>query len=336
MLHLDDDDTDYVFGASDSQGELTNPTRETVLADTGELSAGIYLIRVSGGASANAQFQLQHRNAANDANVGANAHIAAVLADSPDVYWRLNELSGLSAADASGNGVTGTIAASGVTYGAPSRMAGEKGALTFDGVAGKVTRASPGVIPNAAIFTVGLWVNIASLVAAKTAVYQAGTMIVVGTDGTVTATADSGAGSTSIASGAGAVVIDTWYHIMFISTGAQLELYIDGASAATPVASTRVAAIGETRVGQAAAAFQAFTADEVAVYPTALTAARVLVHYNAAIGNSRPHVVGFYSLADFPFALEGFYRVYENERIRLVPDADITGTAWVHVLAWRT
>lgn len=54
----------------DSQGEKTNPTTSTVLADTGALTyPGVYEFLVVASASAAAQMQVQHRNVANDAVV---------------------------------------------------------------------------------------------------------------------------------------------------------------------------------------------------------------------------------------------------------------------------
>ena len=52
----------------DSQGEQTNPTTATVMADTGAITLpGFYEVIVTASASADAQFQLQHRDAANTA-----------------------------------------------------------------------------------------------------------------------------------------------------------------------------------------------------------------------------------------------------------------------------
>src|SRR3990167_6757236 len=50
----------------DSQGEKTDPTTATVMADTGALDAGTYDVLALVSASANAQLQLQHLNVAND------------------------------------------------------------------------------------------------------------------------------------------------------------------------------------------------------------------------------------------------------------------------------
>lgn len=48
---------------------FTNPTDQTLLVDTGALPAGDYLVAVNGAASADEVFDVQHRNAANSANV---------------------------------------------------------------------------------------------------------------------------------------------------------------------------------------------------------------------------------------------------------------------------
>lgn len=56
----------------DSQGEQTNPTAGTVMADSGAVPfGGPYEARIIINASAAAQFQVQRRNTANGANVGA-------------------------------------------------------------------------------------------------------------------------------------------------------------------------------------------------------------------------------------------------------------------------
>src|SRR5439155_683557 len=47
----------------------------------------------------------------------AASYSQTVLGDSPLVYYRLDETSGSTAADSSGNGRTGAYAASGITYG---------------------------------------------------------------------------------------------------------------------------------------------------------------------------------------------------------------------------
>ena len=56
-----------------SNGEQTNTTTATVLADTGALTpnGGRFVVWVTFATDANAQFDIQRRNAANAANVGS-------------------------------------------------------------------------------------------------------------------------------------------------------------------------------------------------------------------------------------------------------------------------
>ena len=63
----------------DSAGEQTNPTTSTVMADTGHRAlftggTGFYEVLCAASTTANAQFQLEVRNRANDATVG-DAHV---------------------------------------------------------------------------------------------------------------------------------------------------------------------------------------------------------------------------------------------------------------------
>jgi hypothetical protein len=53
------------------EGIKADPTANTVMADTGTLPMGLYEMRIFAGADALAKFQIQRRNAANGANVGA-------------------------------------------------------------------------------------------------------------------------------------------------------------------------------------------------------------------------------------------------------------------------
>lgn len=70
----------------DSTGEQTNPTAAgAALADSGNLTPGQYEARVTLSASANAQFSVQHRNVADDANLDDPA-VIYILANSSGQY----------------------------------------------------------------------------------------------------------------------------------------------------------------------------------------------------------------------------------------------------------
>ena len=64
-------DTYHGSGFWTSGSILTNPIATTVLVDTGALSAGRYLFSVSAESDVAWIYDIQHRNAANGANVAA-------------------------------------------------------------------------------------------------------------------------------------------------------------------------------------------------------------------------------------------------------------------------
>jgi len=63
----------------DSQGASVNPTTATVLCDTGALTGGIYSAIVIATSTVDTQFAMQHRDAANAANVD-DVQVFTVLA----------------------------------------------------------------------------------------------------------------------------------------------------------------------------------------------------------------------------------------------------------------
>ncbi len=63
-----------------------------------------------------------------------------LLSYNPSLWWKLDESSGTTAADSSGNGNDGTYSGTGITYGVSGPIAGET-AVTLDGIAGAVTSA---------------------------------------------------------------------------------------------------------------------------------------------------------------------------------------------------
>lgn len=93
-------------------------------------------------------------------NAYASSYSTAVLADSPTAYWRLGEASGTSAADASGNGHTGTLAGT-VTLGTTGAIIGDSDkAMTFDGSSGVISTTLAMPTQN---YTVEFWDNPAAL-----------------------------------------------------------------------------------------------------------------------------------------------------------------------------
>src|SRR5579872_137286 len=53
------------------------------------------------------------------------SYSSTILADAPQAWYRLNEASGLVAADSSGNGYNATLPATGITYSQPGAIVGD-------------------------------------------------------------------------------------------------------------------------------------------------------------------------------------------------------------------
>ena len=80
--------------------------------------------------------------------LATTAYASAVLADNPTVFYRLDESAGTTATDSSGNGHDGSIASSGITYGvtgptADSSDSGETGISDDGSVVGVTASDSP-------------------------------------------------------------------------------------------------------------------------------------------------------------------------------------------------
>jgi hypothetical protein len=226
----------------------------------------------------------------------ATTYASSVLASGPVAYYRLGEGSGQTAADSSGRGQLGaydqaTLGVAGAVGGDPDGAVGANGGCC-------VARVAPsGVLPQGnAARSVEAWVKPAdgygrylagwgtAAVDRAFSVYVQGNLIVVvgyGDDRTFTA------GHTT-ADGA-------WHHVVVTYDGTTLAAYLDG----QPIGSHRFAAALNTlnRSGlvigadfQGSAPFYG-SLDELAVYPTALTASQVAAHFTAS-GRPAPTTTG--------------------------------------------
>jgi hypothetical protein len=217
------------------------------------------------------------------------SYSASVLGDSPSYYWRLGETSGTSAADASGNNRPGTYV-NGVVLNQPGALTGDANrAVTLDGTNDRVGRNPAAGISGTAIST-DLWLKTsnttkeAGIVSYATSgsteefhlrdprsldVYVKGTMVSTG------------------------VVLNDglWHHlaVTWTSSGGALRVYKDGALAfsGTVRSGASLTANGALVLGQdqdsvngGFSSGQSFLGqlDEVALYPSALSQARVQAH----------------------------------------------------------
>jgi galactose oxidase len=86
----------------------------------------------------------------------ADGYGQAVYSAGPSAYWPLNDASGPTAADLSGNGDTANYSATGIGYGAPSPVEGASGTgVTLDGASGQVVASQP--ISNPTTYSEEMW-----------------------------------------------------------------------------------------------------------------------------------------------------------------------------------
>jgi hypothetical protein len=213
--------------------------------------------------------------------------------DSPVSYWRLDETSGTSATDSTG-GRTGTYTG-GYTLnqtGALSDVADK--AVTFNGTTGYVAVPYAAAL-NPAQFTLEAWAKPTGgsgtwrLVASSWTHPSGYQGYWVGIDSSNRWTAHLGDGVNPEAKADGpSAVLNTWTHLVETYDGATLKFYVNStlvASTATtrysPNTSPTQFDIGAEYFNGAQTSFFLGSIDEVSVYNSALTAAKIRSHYNA-------------------------------------------------------
>jgi len=232
-----------------------------------------------------------------------SAYAPTVTADSPAVYWRLGETSGQGAQDSSGNFRTGVYTGT-IGLGVPGTTGDGNTAVSLNG--GYIT--SGYLQNNVTAYTDEAWVKTTDAGLTRAVIQDRGptpgngkslTLSIGGVPGGGGVPGDVSFGvdgdGTFIGRYTSATVNDgQWHHLVgtwsapsgtAVGPG-QFAIYIDG----VPVSSTAVTigsatspltGAGGTRVGQSEAWGSVLngSVDDVAVYPTALSAARVAAHF---------------------------------------------------------
>jgi subtilisin len=221
-----------------------------------------------------------------------------LLADQPAGFWRLGESAGGVAADASGNGLAGTYG-SGITLGQPGAVSGDS-AAAFAG--GTLTLPTSAALDLRSAFSVEAWVK-PSVAGQSGGVLEKTVAGVVNTQYSLFL--ESGLAKFRLRNAGGALVtvsgpapaVGSWTHLVGTFDGSTLRLYVNGALAASAPSAAASGGSGVTVVGRLGSNIYYFsgTIDEVAVYPTALSASRVRAHYLGSAALQvvvRPSVVG--------------------------------------------
>ncbi|KKN83862.1 hypothetical protein LCGC14_0295150 [marine sediment metagenome] len=211
-----------------------------------------------------------------------------IIDDTPGGFWRLGDASG-DLADSSGNGNTGSPNG-GITYGVTGTITGDSDdAITLNGTTGYISATDKASLDlGDGPFTLEAWIKKAAdgsfmtIIAKGSGAYQlrmsdANTLQLLRENTSILVS------STSTTTGTG------WHHVVATKTGATVLLYIDGVDVTGAVTNdTMVDTNDDFHIGRRVAASDEFfngSLDEVAVYPTVLTATQVLEHYNAGVGD---------------------------------------------------
>ena len=199
-------------------------------------------------------------------------------------YWKFDDGSGSTAADSSGNGNTGTLVNT-PTW-TTGQIGGGIGVVNTSSQYINLNNPSTYDLTSTGQMTISAWVKSGSSIINSTlGILKRGATNTVNAPDQYALTssntrwrfmAGNGTTYTEVFGPSGGLVANTWYHLTGVIDAANLSLYIDGVSAATPVArpagSPPVAV--STFIGAMMAGGNAWdgTIDEVRIYNRALSA----------------------------------------------------------------
>ncbi len=216
------------------------------------------------------------------------AYAAAVLADNPISYWKMDEPSGTNAVDYGSANLAGTYTNS-PTLGVAGPLTGVT-AVTFASASTQyMNRADAAAYDVGDVVTLEAWVKRANA-ASDHAVLSMGAgsayMRVAATTNTIQWIRSQ---NSLMCTSTGPIGNGVWTHVAVTKNGATLKIYINGVDVTGAVTnSTLVNPTVPTRVGSDTTA-GSVTGDlmngsigQAAIYGTALSAARIAAHFAAA------------------------------------------------------
>jgi hypothetical protein len=234
------------------------------------------------------------------AEVSADAgsvYANTVLSDAPLAYWRVDEASGTVAHDATGNG-NDAYYTGGVTLGSGGALIGDTDtAATLDGVTGHLDVGDRFGFTGNATYTLEVWAQPQKITTSYQRLFsrelpttpREGYLLFVragyAADPSTFSLERWSAGSTNQCPETNAIT-QVWHHFVATYDGSTSHVYLDGVLAASqpaplPLNSTTASLwIGASSFDTAG--YFAGVVDEVAVYGTALSAARITAHFHAS------------------------------------------------------
>lgn len=214
------------------------------------------------------------------------SYIDEVTADAPLSWWRLGESSGTNAV-ATGSAPTNGTYTGGYTLGSTGLVTGSSDtAITLDGSTGYVDLGSPAALNLSRSFSVDAWIKPQGAPADRTIISFADSGFMLALAGTSFLTFYKSRVA-NIGANTGALADGVRHHVAFtIDASGLWALYVDGSvgasgTTALTFSGTSGLRIGADYNGSAVARFYNGVIDEVAIYGSTLSAARVTAHYAA-------------------------------------------------------
>jgi len=203
------------------------------------------------------------------------------LAYSPKGLWRLNEPSGTSAADASGNGNNGVISGGVLLNQQAAPLAPAGTSMSFDGT-GAITVASNPALNLGDVFTLEAWIATTSL-AEQDIFYKSGAyeLEVANVGGLKLRFVKAGVQYLAVAGAGNSLPNDgLFHHVAAVKNGSDIRLYQDGVDitpGATITPGTCVDTANPLVIGQRAGGTMGMVGriDEPAIYNVALTTQQI-------------------------------------------------------------
>lgn len=200
-----------------------------------------------------------------------------VLGNSPAAYWRLGEASGTSAADATGNGNTGTYTSS-PTLGVTGAIAGDT-AVTFSGSNYVTGPSTGGLNITGSAITVEAWVKASGPGSYAYLVSKyaggGGYALYTGASATINFFVVTGSSGVAVATAPNSPWDGAWHYVVGTYDGSTVRIFVDGALAGTAAATGTISSSSTTalNLGRYSGGGYGYAGslDEVAVTPTVIS-----------------------------------------------------------------
>ena len=207
---------------------------------------------------------------------------ATVLADGPEIYWRLDDVAGTSATDSSGNVLHGTYE-NGYTL-ARTSLINDGTSVAFSGAADSDVFYSGASVAAFSTGTIECWVKSSSPGSSfRGIVGKPNAFMLFMNSGVLIAYDWGGAAIRNTAIN----IADGGVHHVVMSfqsgVGSGTEIYLDGVSVLTTTITIGDQTLNFRAASGGSGQETAATIDEVAVYDYVLSPAKVLAHYNAGL-----------------------------------------------------